>query len=108
MPERIFSRFRRPSELLRHTPTVDLTPPRLRWLEHLEREGPSEWSLAIDGTTQTCAVCKSFGWTRLHRDVDHFVVVGKHLGPLYELTGEGRAVLKAHRDARPALAGPDE
>jgi len=78
-----------------------MTPPRLQWLEQLEREGPSEWPCVLEGTTQTSAVCKMFGWTQPHRDVDGFVVVGKNLGAVYELTDKGRAALNAHREARP-------
>jgi hypothetical protein len=87
--------------LLRRSPTNIMSPRRLQWLELLEREGPSEWPQMIDRGTRTCFACKELGWTRLLRGVDGLVVVGEGLGLVYELTHEGHAALKAHREGRP-------
>lgn len=78
----------------------EVTPPRLQWLEYVERKGPSEWYRGAH--YQSCIVCNILEWTRLHRDTNGAVVIGKRHTPLYELTNKGRAALKAYRTSAPA------
>lgn len=73
----------------------ELSPSLLEWLEHLELEGPSEGYGREHGRAHIR--CNRLGWSRLHRGRDGFLVFGKKLTPLYELTDAGRRALKAHR-----------